>query len=146
MSNPSQAHKASKSTARERETRSRESDGSRAMRATVDQYLRALNTPKRRGRKISKTTLTHRLAAAQARNRAATGLQKVLAAQKVRELRGRLAAVSATEGADIESLEAGFVRVAKEFGEQRGLGYAAWRDAGVPAAVLKRAGIARARG
>ncbi len=47
---------------------------------------------------------------------------------------------------DIARLEAEFVKIAKRFGENRGIGYAAWRDAGVPAAVLKKAGVARTRG
>jgi hypothetical protein len=36
--------------------------------------------------------------------------------------------------------------VAKKFGEKRGIGYGAWRDAGVPAQVLKKAGVRRTRG
>jgi hypothetical protein len=49
-------------------------------------------------------------------------------------------------GGDIKSLEAAFVKIAKRFGENRGIGYGAWRDAGVPAVVLKKAGVARTRG
>ena len=33
----------------------------RTMSATVDRYLSAVNTPKQRGRKVSKATLTQRL-------------------------------------------------------------------------------------
>ena len=39
---------------------------------------------------------------------------------------------------DIKSLEASFAKIAKRFVENRGIGYGAWRDAGVPAPVLKR--------
>jgi hypothetical protein len=46
----------------------------------------------------------------------------------------------------MKSLEADFVKIANQFGEQRRIGYGSWRDAGVPAEVLKRAGIARTRG
>ncbi len=69
----------------------------------------------------------------------------MLAAQDVRDLRARLAQMKETDPADMTSLEAAFVEIANRFGENRGIGYAAWRDAGVPAAVLKKAGIARTR-
>jgi hypothetical protein len=118
----------------------------RTMSATVDRYLSAVNTPKRRGRKVSKSALVERLAEARARAKAATGVDKVLAAQDVRDLQTRISNMSAASGTDIKSLEAAFVKIAKRFGENRGIGYGAWRDAGVPATVLKRAGVARTRG
>jgi hypothetical protein len=117
----------------------------RTMSATVDRYLAAVNTPKRRGRKVSKETLEARLAAALETARSATGVEKVLAAQEVRDLRARLAQMNGAGAADMTSLEAAFVEIANRFGENRGIGYAAWRDAGVPAAVLKKAGITRTR-
>jgi len=39
------------------------------------------------------------------------------------------------------ALERDFVAVAKRFGKIRGISYAAWRDVGVPEAVLRRAEI-----
>jgi hypothetical protein len=116
------------------------------MSATVDRYLSAVNTPKRRGRKVSKSALQSRLTDARTRARSATGVDKVLAAQEVRDLQSRIAALDASSGGDIKSLETAFVKIAKRFGENRGIGYGAWRDAGVPAVVLKRAGVARTRG
>jgi len=118
----------------------------RAMSATVDRYLASVNTPKRRGRKVSKAALEQRLAAAHANARSARGVAKVLAAQQIRDLKSRIANLDAVGGADLKSLEAAFVKIAKRFGENRGIGYGAWRDAGVPAAVLKKARIARTRG
>jgi hypothetical protein len=117
----------------------------RTMSATVDRYLSSVNTPKRRGRKVSKASLQQRLSDAQARAKSATGVDKVLAAQEVRDLQSRIAGLD-TGGSDLKSLEAAFVKIAKQFGENRGIGYGAWRDAGVPAPVLKKAGIARTRG
>jgi hypothetical protein len=114
--------------------------------STVDRYLSAVNTPKQRGRKVSKATLTQRLAAARERAKSTTGVEKVLAAQEVRDLQNKLASLNAASGTDVKSLEAEFVRIAKKFGENRGIGYGAWRDAGVPAVVLKKAGVARTRG
>ena len=113
------------------------------MSATIDRYLAAVNTPKRRGRKVSQATLVERLGAAQARVKTAAGVDRVLAAQEVRDLTARIAAMSSGDGNELKQLEADFVRIAKAFGEKRGIGYGAWRDAGVPAVVLKRAGIAR---
>ncbi len=43
----------------------------------------------------------------------------------------------------LASLEEAFVSVARRYGERRGVTYAAWREAGVSAAVLKRAGVTR---
>jgi hypothetical protein len=118
----------------------------RTMSATVDRYLSAVNTPKRRGRKVSRDALVERLAEARARAKSATGVEKVLAAQDVRDLQARIADMNDASGNDIKSLEAAFVKIAKRFGENRGIGYGAWRDAGVPATVLKKAGVARTRG
>jgi len=118
----------------------------RTMSATVDKYLAAINTPKTRGRKVTKATLTQRLTSAQAQAKTATGVEKVLKSQEVRDLQAKLAQTNATSGADVKTLESAFVRIAKQFGENRRIRYGAWRDAGVPGDVLKKAGIARTRG
>src|SRR2546428_5774561 len=81
----------------------------RTMSATVDRYLSAVNTPKRRGRKVSKASLQQRLAEARARAKSASGVDKVLAAQEVRDLQARIANMDAAGGGDIKSLEAAFV-------------------------------------
>ena len=118
----------------------------RTMSATVDRYLSAVNTPKRRGRKVSKAALVQRLSDARQKAKSATGVDRVLAAQEVRDLQARIASMNAASGTDVKGLESEFVKIAKRFGENRGIGYGAWRDAGVPAVVLKKAGVARTRG
>ena len=118
----------------------------RTMSATVDRYLAAVNTPKRRGRKVTKATLEQRLVQAQTQVKTATGVEKVLAAQNVRDLRAKLAQASVSSDADLKSLEAAFVKVAKRFAENRGISYGAWRAAGVSADVLRKAGVPRRRG
>ena len=118
----------------------------RTMSATVNRYLAAVTTPGRRGRPISQATLTHRLADARQRLKTEAGVNKVLAAQEVRDLQAKLAQSSTTNAVDVKSLEAAFVKVAKQFSANRRVTYGAWRDAGVPAEVLKRAGISRTRG
>jgi hypothetical protein len=55
------------------------------------------------------------------------------------------AELSASENkADLEGLESDFVQAAKPYSERKGISYAAWRELGVEAAVLKKAGISRA--
>jgi hypothetical protein len=44
---------------------------------------------------------------------------------------------------DGAELELQFVAVAKAYGQRKGISYAAWRAVGVPAVVLKRAGITK---
>jgi hypothetical protein len=118
----------------------------RTMAATVNRYLAAVTTPGRRGRPVSEETLTLRLVDARARLKTEVGVNKVLAAQEVRDLQAKLARLGTDKAGDLKRLEAAFVKVAKQFSENRGVAYGAWRDAGVPAEVLKRAGIARTRG
>ena len=46
---------------------------------------------------------------------------------------------------DIDELEKSFVETAKSYSERKGISYAAWRQVGVPAGVLKEAGVPRTR-
>ena len=50
------------------------------------------------------------------------------------------------EAGDMSALEREFVKAAPAYGDRKGISYAAWREAGVSAAVLRRAGIQRAQG
>ena len=115
----------------------------RAMSATVNNYLIAIATPRKRGRKVTRTTLEHRLADARSRLEVGKGVEKALAAQTVRDLQQKLGEADATNG--VANVEVAFVKIAKTFSEKRHISYAAWRDAGVPAAVLRRAGVVRTR-
>jgi hypothetical protein len=117
----------------------------RTLSATVNRYLEAVRTPKRRGRKVSKATLERRLENARTQFKSGAGVEKLLAAQEIRDLRARIKRLEATAEVDLKSLEASFVKIAKKFSENRGVTYGAWRDAGVPAQVLKQAGVKRTR-
>lgn len=44
---------------------------------------------------------------------------------------------------DAVELEAAFVEAAARYSQRRGISWAAWREVGVPAAVLRAAGITR---
>lgn len=63
----------------------------------------------------------------------------------LRDLKANLAELNSVKGIDVKALEVAFVKIAKRFGDIRGISYGAWRDAGVPPQVLKRAGVARTR-
>ncbi len=63
--------------------------------------------------------------------------------QKRLDLQERLA--SENESVDLDALEKDFVAAVKPYAERKGISYTALREAGVPAAVLKQAGIARTR-
>lgn len=116
----------------------------RNLSAVVERYMRAVNTPKKRGRKVSKASLVARLAKGQDTVRKAEGIEKLLAAQSVRDLKVRLAQAPASP-ADLTAVEREFVKIAKRFSDARGITYGAWRDAGVSAEVLRKAGIPRTR-
>ena len=47
---------------------------------------------------------------------------------------------------DTDDLEAAFIDAAGAYGDRKGISYQAWREVGVSAAVLKRAGISRSTG
>lgn len=47
------------------------------------------------------------------------------------------------EGPDLEELERRFVDVVEEYSARKSVSYMAWREEGVPAAVLKDAGLKR---
>ena len=63
--------------------------------------------------------------------------------QEREDLEGELA--RADEGTDIAPLEKRFVKVAKSYGERKGITYSTWRQSGVGADGLKKAGIARTK-
>ena len=69
-------------------------------------------------------------------------LSRVLLIQQRIDLQQELESKSAT--VDLGSLEADFVKAAKEYGARKGITYAAWREAGVPPQILRKAGIGRA--
>lgn len=110
---------------------------------TIKRYLDALGG-RRRGRPITRESLERRLATLDAKIAAETdSLKKVDLIQRRLETENALKAMSNL--ADLAALEEGFVKVAKSYSERKGISYAAWREAGVPADVLRRAGIARTR-
>lgn len=108
----------------------------------VRRYLEALDAHRpKRGRKRTPDSIKRRLADIETRLESADPLSRLQLVQERMNLEAELAAKS--EAVDLSSLEAEFVAAAKEYGERKGITYAAWREAGVDAAVLKRADIRR---
>jgi len=108
----------------------------------VRRYLEAIerNRP-RRGRKRTPESVRKRLAAVDERLESADPLARLHLLQEKADLEAELARTAANN--EVGTLEKGFVKVAKAYGQRKGIGYAAWRSAGVSAAVLQRAGIER---
>ena len=103
-------------------------------------YLEALETSKpKRGRKRTPASIDKRLSAIEAQLAAADALTKLHLLQEQKDLtdeRPRVAKVK-----DLSALEKQFIKVAKAYGERKGITYSTWRAAGVSAAVLQAAGI-----
>ena len=115
--------------------------GRREARA-IKAYLAALGHRRKPGRPATPETLAKRIAQIDEKLGAeADPLKRVDLRQKRLDAEGRLADL--TDAPDMERLEEGFVESAAGYSERKGISYAAWRAEGVPAAVLRRAGIAR---
>ncbi len=69
-------------------------------------------------------------------------LKRLQLRQERLDLEAELA--TSTNKIDLGSLETEFVQSAKPYSSRKGISYFAWREAGVPAATLKAAGISRA--
>lgn len=114
----------------------------RAEGRTVREYLEALrnNRPKR-GRKRTPDSINQRLQKIEDALTDATAIEELQLIQERRDLTAELEQLN--NEIDLTELEAGFVEVAKSYGERKGISYGSWREVGVPAATLKQAGIGR---
>ncbi len=90
---------------------------------------------------MSVDSLRQRLDDVEAKIADADALQRVHLIQERRDLERRIASRSTETGDDLQSLEEAFIEVAAEYGERKGIDYATWREAGVRADVLQKAGI-----
>jgi hypothetical protein len=114
--------------------------------SAVRAYLEALeaNRPKR-GRKRTPESIERRLTAIDAQYETAGALTALQLLQERKNLEAELATLqSASAGPDLERRRKEFVRNAKAYGQAKGVAYGTWREIGVPADVLRQAGIARA--
>jgi hypothetical protein len=108
----------------------------------VRRYLEAIEHQRpKRGRRRTPESIDKRLAVVNERLVVADALGRLHLLQEKADLEaeaGRLAA-----SAEIDDLQKGFVKVARAYGERKGISYRSWRSAGVSAQVLEQAGIER---
>jgi hypothetical protein len=111
----------------------------------VREYLEALEAHKpKRGRKRTVESINKRIAAIDELFEESDALTRVNLVQERMNLDNELLSMEVSESLD--EYEDGFVEAAKAYSDRKGITYAAWREVGVDAAVLKRAGISRAAG
>ena len=116
--------------------------GRRESRA-IKAYLEALGS-RRPGRPVAAESVRKRIASID--ERLATEedpLKQLELRQEKLDAQETLKEVESKE--DIDQLEKAFIKAAKSYSERKGISYTAWRQVGVPARVLKEAGIPRTR-
>jgi len=114
----------------------------RTQSRAVSTYLQAIeaNRPKR-GRKRTPESIAARLDKIEGALATADPLTALNMRQERLDLQAELKAMS--ESTDLKALEAEFVKAAKGYGERKGITYAVWRETGVSADILAKAGITR---
>jgi hypothetical protein len=109
---------------------------------SVRRYLEALEAHKpKRGRKRTPDSIQKRLDKIDGELAGADPLKRLQLVQERIDLLAELETVGAK--VDLTDLEAGFVDAAAAYSSRKGISYAAWRELGVEASVLKRAGVTR---
>ena len=100
------------------------------------------NKPKR-GRRVSPETLAARRAAIDSQLAAGDvkPIKRLEVLQDRRDIDAQLAALA--EEPEMNAAEAGFITHAASNGRRKGIQYATWREAGMPADLLARSGITR---
>ena len=106
----------------------------------IGDYLDAIarNKPKR-GRKRTAESVQRQLAEVESKLESANGTARVELIQRRRDLEVELAGMNASP--DLSKLEAAFVKYAKAYAQRKGISTAAFREVGVPADVLTKAGM-----
>ena len=110
----------------------------------VRRYLEALESSRpRRGRKRTPESIKKRLPAIDASLAEADPLSRLHLVEEKQRLESELSHTGET--VDMASLEKSFIKVARVYGERKGISYSAWRTVGVSASVLQQAKIPRSR-
>jgi hypothetical protein len=106
----------------------------------VRRYLEAVEAqPARKGRRRTPEAIGSRLAAIEEEMPTAPAVIRLQLVQERLDLLDELQNSESSE--QMQELEDAFVEVARAYSTRKGISYAAWREIGVSAAVLKRAGI-----
>jgi hypothetical protein len=112
--------------------------------AAVRRYLVALEKHQpRRGRPRTTKTLEDRLSKLDAEYEQADPLRRLHLEQRRLDVQRELDELIASRGEAPAELEDDFAAVAAEYAEKHGITYTAWRRLGVPARVLRKAGLSR---
>ncbi len=108
----------------------------------INAYLRAVTAnPQKPGRPINPERIQARIAELNERIAKASPVVKVRLIAERNRLKAQLENNKDTEPTNLETLEDEFLNVIWEFSKVHGLGYAEWREAGVPMRVLQAAGF-----
>ena len=105
-------------------------------------YLEALESHRpKRGRKRTPESIDKRLATIDSSLESASPVKRLSLIQERLDLLSERETLG--QKVDLSGLEKDFVSTAKSYGRRKGISYAAWRELGVSAPLLKRAGITR---
>jgi glutamine synthetase type III len=116
----------------------------RQQAAAIRTYLDALESQaagRKRGRPRTAESIQNRLAALAEQISNADPLKRVQLIQEKMDLENELYQME--QVVEPEMFEEDFVAAVKGYSERKGITYHAWRELGVPAATLKRAGLSR---
>jgi hypothetical protein len=115
----------------------------RTQSRAISAYLEALETHRpKRGRKRTEESIGKRLAIIDKELSSASPIKRLSLIQERLDLLQEQGSMG--DSVDLSGFETDFVSAAKDYSDRKGISYAAWRELGVSAAVLKRAGIGRA--
>jgi hypothetical protein len=110
----------------------------------VRRYLEGLEATKpRRGRKRTPDSIRRRLATIDSTMAGTDPLARLHLIEEKQRLEDELNTTGTS--VDLPTLEKNFIKVARLYGERKGISYSAWRKVGVSAAILQKAEIARTR-
>ena len=116
----------------------------RAQGRAVREYLSALERKRARGRTPDRESVQKRIVDVQRRiDEEENPARRVELIQRRLDHEEQLIALD--DEPDMEALQDGFVDAVREYSERKSITYHAWREAGVPADVLKRGGVKRTR-
>lgn len=109
----------------------------------IKAYLNATRS-RRPGRPVTADSLRTRIESLDSRLASETDALKIVDLHQER-LDAEDALKTLDDAPDITQAEKDFIEVAASYSERKGISYTAWRQVGVPASVLKAAGIPRSR-
>jgi hypothetical protein len=108
----------------------------------VRRYLEAIEAPRRRGRQRTAEGIRKRLEVIDRQLEGASAIKRLQLIQEQTDLHSELDEKT-NRPVDLNALRRDFIKVARTYGERKGISYTTWRAVGVDAGTLKAAGITR---